>query len=164
MKNVLHYVASELQHVTYFLINEMKSTCKLATCRIRSHLCQNFQIFTNPLNLNLMPDSFSPTTGSFITLTQAQSMVAAWVTLQGNLSMSVNEANPKAHAFGADRIQEILDQTGCKGIRAYNGYYDLKRNLIFIGVDEDGNDMTSGQILEFSTPCPPNCAPTTALY
>lgn len=32
----------------------------------------------------------------------------------------------------------------------------LKKKPYFIGVDEDGNDMTSGQILEFSTPCPPN--------
>lgn len=76
-----------------------------------------------------MPDSFSPTTGSFITLTQGQDMVADWITLQGNLGISVNETNPKAHAFGIDRIQEILDQTGCKGIRAYNGYYDSKEDL-----------------------------------
>jgi len=110
-----------------------------------------------------MPDSFSTTTGSFITLTQAQDMVADWITLQGNLGISINEANPKAHAFGIDRIQDILDQTGCNGIRAYNGYYDSKRRLIFVGVDEFGNDMTSGYILEFSNPCPPNCAPTTAI-
>ena len=45
-----------------------------------------------------MPDSFSTTTGSFITLTQAQDMVADWITLQGNLGISINEANPKAHA------------------------------------------------------------------
>lgn len=51
----------------------------------------------------------SPTTGSFITLTQAQDMVAAWITLQSNMSLTINEANPKAHSFGIDRIQEILD-------------------------------------------------------
>lgn len=110
-----------------------------------------------------MPDSFSPTTGSFISLTQAQDMVADWMTLQSNMSLSVNEANPKAHAFGADRVQEILDQTGCVGIRIYNGYYDSKRRLVIVGVDEDGNDMTSGRILEFANPCPPNCAPSNAI-
>ncbi|MCC6816182.1 MAG: hypothetical protein IT267_07205 [Saprospiraceae bacterium] len=110
-----------------------------------------------------MPTSFSPTTGSFITLTQAQDMVADWVSLQNNLDISINEANPKAHAFGIDRIQEILDQSGCQGVRIYNGYYDSKRRLIVVGVDEDGNDMTSGRILEFATPCPPNCAPSIAI-
>jgi hypothetical protein len=110
-----------------------------------------------------MPDSFSPTTGSFITLTLGQTMVADWITLQSDMSLSINEANPKASAFGADRIQEILDQTGCVGIRIYNGYYDYKRRFVLVGVDEDGNDMTSGRILEFSNPCPPYCAPSTSL-
>jgi hypothetical protein len=110
-----------------------------------------------------MPDSFSPTTGSFIQLSLGQDMVADWITLQGNLGISVNEANPKAHAFGIDRVQEVLDQSGCVGIRIYNGYYDSKRQLVIVGVDEDGNDMTSGRILDLSAPCPPTCAPTNSL-
>ncbi|MBK9721976.1 MAG: hypothetical protein IPO78_10225 [Saprospiraceae bacterium] len=110
-----------------------------------------------------MPESFSPTTGSFITLSQGQTMVADWITLQGDMSLSINEANPKASAFGKDRIQEILDQSGCEGIRIYNGYDDSKRRFVLVGVDEDGNDMTNGRILEFSNPCPPYCAPTTSL-
>ncbi|MEP7197204.1 MAG: hypothetical protein ABI851_11850 [Saprospiraceae bacterium] len=110
-----------------------------------------------------MPESFSPTTGSFITLSQGQTMVADWISLQGNMSLTVSEANPKASAFGKDRVQEILDQTGCEGIRIYNGYYDSKRRFVLIGIDEDGNDMTSGRILEFSSPCPPYCAPSTSL-
>lgn len=105
----------------------------------------------------------SPTTGSFITLTQAQNMVADWITLQNNMSITINDANPKAHAFGVDRIQEILDQSGCVEIRIYNGYYDSKRRLVIVGVDEDGNDMTSGRILDFSAPCPPTCAPSNSI-
>ena len=110
-----------------------------------------------------MPGSFSPTAGFFSSLTPARYLLSDWLTLQGNLGISVNEANPKAHAFGVERVQEIMDQSGCQGIRIYNGYYDSKRRLIIVGVDEDGNDMTSGRILEFSTPCPPNCATTTSI-
>jgi hypothetical protein len=121
------------------------------------------KLLLNIYNFKTMPNSFSPTTGSFINLTLGQTMVADWITLQGNMSLSINEANPKASAFGKDRIQEILDQTGCKGFRIYNGYYDSKRCFVLVGVDEDGNDMTSGRILEFSNPCPPYCAPTTSL-
>ncbi len=110
-----------------------------------------------------MPESFGPTTGTNITLTQAQDMVANWISLQSTMSITVNEANPKAHAFGVDKIQEILDQTGCVGIRIYNGYNDSKRRLVIVGVDENGDDITSGKILDFSTPCPPNCAPSNAI-
>lgn len=110
-----------------------------------------------------MPETFSPTTGSFITLTQAETMVAAWISLQSTLSITVDEANPKAMAYGKERIQDILDQEGCEGIRIYNGYAQSKRNMILIGVDEDGNDMTGGNILELGSPCPPYCAPSTSL-
>lgn len=41
-----------------------------------------------------MPDSFSPTTSTFITLAQAEDMVSDWVTLQGNLGIGVNVQNP----------------------------------------------------------------------
>ena len=74
------------------------------------------------------------------------------------------KTNFKAHAFGIDRAQEILDQSGCQGIRINNGYYDSNHRLIIVVVDEDGNDMASGRILEFSTPCPLNCATTISIF
>lgn len=110
-----------------------------------------------------MPESFSPNTGTVISLSEAQSMVSDWLSLQSSMSLAVNEANPKAHAFGKNKIQDILDQSGCEGIRIYNGYYDSKRRFVIVGVDGYGNDMTSGSIVEYSRPCPPDCAPTTSI-
>ena len=110
-----------------------------------------------------MPTTFDPTTGSLITLAQAQTMVADWITLQGAMSITINDANPKAIAFGKDKIQTILDQSGCEGIRIYNGYGQSKRNMVLVGIDGDSNDMTSGNILDLGTPCPSYCAPTTSI-
>lgn len=123
-----------------------------------------FKLLSNPLKFKLMPESFNPDTGTFISLSEAEDMVSAWETLQSNMSIPISVANPKAHAFGINKIKDITDQSGCEGIRIYNGYYDSNRRLIIVGVDEDGNDMTSGYILEFSNPCPPNCAPNTAIH
>ncbi|MEI2696174.1 MAG: hypothetical protein V9E90_13980 [Saprospiraceae bacterium] len=104
-----------------------------------------------------MPDSFPSSVGSYITSIEAADMIADWVTLQGTMSITVNEANPKAHAFGSEKIQAVLDQSGCAGIRCYNGYYESKRRLIIVGVDGNGDDMTGGYIVELSRPCPPDC-------
>lgn len=107
-----------------------------------------------------MPDSFSPTIGTFITLSDAQTMVSNWISLQNTMSITIDEANPKAHAFGIDKFQDIIDQSGCVGLRIYNGYSDSKRRLVVIGVDENSDDMTSGYILDLARPCPPNCPST----
>jgi len=104
-------------------------------------------------------ENFSPDTGSFITLSTAEDMVADWVSNFGPASNS----NPKATAFGSNKIQDILDQSGCVGLRIYNGYDDANRKLVIVGVDEDGNDLTGGYILDVGSPCPPMCAPTTSI-
>ncbi len=38
-----------------------------------------------------MPGSFSPTAGFFSSLTPARYLLSDWLTLQGNLGISVNE-------------------------------------------------------------------------
>ncbi|MBV6474141.1 MAG: hypothetical protein JPMHGGIA_02445 [Saprospiraceae bacterium] len=86
-------------------------------------------------------------------------MVSDWVSNFGLASVS----NPKATAFGSNKVKDILEQEGCVGIRIFNGFYDSNRRLVIIGIDENGDDMMSGNILEFSNLCPPNCAPTTAI-
>lgn len=107
-----------------------------------------------------MPDS---TTGTFITETQGHDMVSDWIALQSSLGISISEYNPKAMAYGKEKIQEILDQTDCEGIRIYNGYYQSRRNMILVGFDSNGDDMVSGKILETGMPCPSYCAPNTSL-
>jgi hypothetical protein len=60
--------------------------------------------------------------------------------------------------FPRAAVQALLAQKGCEGLRYYFGRRDDSSSaMILVGVDADGNDMTSGEILEWSYPCPPFC-------
>jgi hypothetical protein len=71
----------------------------------------------------------------------------------------------KAYFVGRNKIEDILDQSGCMGIRIYNGYVaeDEATNLVLVGVDYDGKDMTDGIILDRLAKCPSICDYTSAL-
>lgn len=71
----------------------------------------------------------------------------------------------KGYFVGADKLALILE-SGCMGIRIYNGFDDdnLKTNLVLVGVDKSEKDMTDQVILERLVPCPSNCDPSSALY
>ena len=58
---------------------------------------------------------------------------------------------------GIEKVKQVVNQAGCIGIRIYNGYDEAesKKNIIIIGVDENGTDMSSGVILDKTAPCPP---------
>ncbi len=70
-------------------------------------------------------------------------------------------ANPgaiKAHFFGKDAIQAILNQTNCVGIRIYYALDEsAAKHLIIVGVKADENDIYNGLLAERSIPCPPFC-------
>jgi hypothetical protein len=75
---------------------------------------------------------------------------------------SFQERNPgttKAYFVGMNKINLILDQESCIGIRIYNGYdeIDQQSNLVLVGVNIKGEDLFSGIILERLTPCPVHC-------
>lgn len=65
----------------------------------------------------------------------------------------------KSFFAGSNLINRILEQENCIGIRIYNGYDTIrnKTNLVLIGVDEAGEDITNGVILEHLNPCPTDC-------
>lgn len=72
------------------------------------------------------------------------------------------ENNPdsiKAYTVSKDKLMLILEQEDCKGIRIYNGTdgNSSKNNLVLVGVDSTGEDMTEGVILEDLSICPPHC-------
>jgi hypothetical protein len=70
----------------------------------------------------------------------------------------------KAHAYFKDQLLEVLNQKGCEGLRLYLARgSDNAPTLVAVGMDKDGNDMTSGTILEFTMPCPPICGASSAL-
>jgi hypothetical protein len=74
-------------------------------------------------------------------------------------------AETKAYFVGAQKLKLILAQKGCIGVRIYNGYDEVekKKNLVLVGVDAAGIDMTQGTILERLVPCAPNCDYTSDL-
>ena len=102
--------------------------------------------------------SVDTTTGTFISLLQAKEMIGRWTMLQTAQGLVVDPSNPKAIAFGRDKILEILGQTDCVGVRIYNGVESGNKNMIFVGIDAAGNDQVSGLILDVGRPCPSECA------
>jgi len=63
-----------------------------------------------------------------------------------------------AEYFGKDALQQVLDEPGCIGLRIYYGQKDDGTPaLVLIGVDQSGNDMIKGFVLENGYPCPPIC-------
>jgi len=60
--------------------------------------------------------------------------------------------------FGKEAMEKILNQQGCVGIRIYNAVDDNnKGTFVLVGVTAENNDITEGELAEFSTGCPPNC-------
>ena len=100
--------------------------------------------------------SFNGNEGTYITLTQGN----AW-------TASYRAANPnavKAHFFGKVKLQEVINQTNCVGIRMYRAIDDTGAlQLVLVGVTAAGVDLTGGLILEKSVLCPPYCDATSSL-
>jgi len=97
-------------------------------------------------------------TGSNITLEEAKNYTH---TFQEN-----NQEAIKSFFVGAKKLQQILSQDGCIGVRIYNGsdtqnYHQA--NLVLVGVDKNGEDLSEGVIIENLAPCPSNCPQSSPL-
>lgn len=101
--------------------------------------------------------SLDPNSAEFITLKEAKDYVNTYRRLYPNAI--------KGYFAGANKLNDILGQDGCVGIRFYNGYSeDEKRtNLVAVGVDDQGHDMVEGYIMERMMPCPTHCDPNGGL-
>ena len=70
-------------------------------------------------------------------------------------------ANPgavRAHFYGSTILQDIINQANCVGIRFYYAIDDLgAKQLVLVGVDQNGNDLTAGIVADRGAPCPTNC-------
>jgi hypothetical protein len=63
-----------------------------------------------------------------------------------------------AQYFGKDALEKTLAQYGCVGLRMYYGKHkDGSPTIVIVGVDNKGEDMTSGLICQRARPCPPLC-------
>jgi hypothetical protein len=64
----------------------------------------------------------------------------------------------KGGTFDRAAIDKILAQSGCASLRIYYGKDENgKPNLVLVGIDKDGKDMTKSAIMERQAPCPPYC-------
>jgi hypothetical protein len=88
-----------------------------------------------------------------ITLSEAQEMTHAFQ----NSSQFQNLT--KACMIDKNAYQQVIDQPGCVGLRTYFALNSSQMlTIVVVGVDENGNDLTSGIILNKSDDCPTFCA------
>ncbi|WP_266204659.1 hypothetical protein [Pontibacter kalidii] len=65
----------------------------------------------------------------------------------------------KGHFFGREILEKILSQEGCMGIRVYHARDERgQRQLVLVGANADGEDMTQGTVADGAKVCPPDCA------
>ncbi|WP_417368232.1 hypothetical protein [Flavobacterium beibuense] len=96
-------------------------------------------------------------TGEFIDLTEAKEMTNSYQAAFPN--------EPKCFFLGSEKLQSVIDQDGCIGLRMYRAFDVVRneQNVVIVGVDANGNDMTSGLLLDRSEICPNSCDPTSPL-
>ncbi len=109
-------------------------------------------------NFNIIKMEFSKSLGEAISLEQAMTYVKA--------HCARFPKGVKAFAFGAEHVQDVLNQEGCVGIRIYNGYNEEEDcpNIVVVGVDAEGKDMTGGKIFDRGIRCPDMCDITSPLF
>jgi hypothetical protein len=95
--------------------------------------------------------------GEVITLQEAIAYTAAYRQKYPN--------EVKAFFVGTNKLNLVLEQPGCMGIRIYNGYsvQESRVNMVIIGVGTDGEDLVNGVILEHLIPCPKFCSKNSPL-
>src|SRR5688500_2552441 len=70
----------------------------------------------------------------------------------------------KGGMFLRAELDQLLAQPGCAGLRFYYGRKtDGQDTVILVGVDEKGDDMEQGVLLEDHFLCPPWCGSANAL-
>lgn len=64
-----------------------------------------------------------------------------------------------AEFFGKSALENLLSQDSCVGIRVYYGLdAEMKRRLVIVGVDDEGNDLYKDNLMEGGALCPPVCS------
>lgn len=90
------------------------------------------------------------------------------LTTASAMTKAYRDANPGqilGHFFGKKILEDILAQTGCVGIRVYYGLEGTAatKELVLVGVDSSGNDLTSGVLGDRSFKSPPYTGTTNSL-
>lgn len=102
--------------------------------------------------------AFDGTEGRPITLDQAKRWTKRY--------QDENKDAVKAHFYGCEHLQALLDEPGCKGIRIYYAVDDEgRKKLVLVGAKADQNNILpkdegkdpQHQILDEGRDCPPAC-------
>lgn len=100
--------------------------------------------------------AFNGSEGEAISLNEAATMTANY--------RSANPNATRGHFMGSTILNSILAQSGCKGIRTYYGIDSSgQKQLVMVGVDANGDDMTSGIIADRGLGCPSACSSSNPL-
>lgn len=112
--------------------------------------------------------TFNGTEGGPIPLPTAKEWTA-------NYKKTIKPSEVRAHYFGSDVVQRLINEDKSVGIRAYYAIDDKgQKQLILVGVDENGNDLLPNEssaaksttnggpddpvIMDGSFPCPTYCS------
>ncbi len=84
--------------------------------------------------------------------------------MTGLYRSSIPEGMPVSETFQMGSVNTLLSQPGCTALRIYYGKKeDGTIHAILVGVNEKGEDITEGILLEEGHRCPPHCPPQSSL-
>lgn len=96
--------------------------------------------------------AYNANEGAQITLNEASQLTKNYRDQSGWLDRTLS------HYVGKTLIQSILSQEGCVGLRTYYAITeDGKKQLVFVGVDQEENDLYNGVLVDKTVSCPPFC-------
>jgi hypothetical protein len=96
--------------------------------------------------------TFTGNEGTVITLAEGAEMTA-------NYRATINSGDTIALALGKNLINAILNQSGCLGIRMYYALNSKGEDqLVLVGVDSNGDDLTAGVLVDGVLKCPNHCS------
>ncbi len=97
--------------------------------------------------------SFSGNEGAFISLESAAALTSNYRSGQMDPILG--------HFVGANKLQTLLGQTGCVGLRIYYGVDGETgaKEIVIVGVTSNENDILGSTplILDNTVVCPPTC-------
>lgn len=104
----------------------------------------------------------TPNDGSIVTRAQAKAMIQRFQT--SHPFGAWNATDLKGGFHGRNRIQGILDQPDCVGIRYYFGINsENKPAIVLVGEDSTGKVLSDGVVVEEGPLCPPFCGLSNSL-
>ncbi len=90
--------------------------------------------------------AFNGSEGKFITLSEGADLTGEF--------RSSNPTQPLAYFFGRDKLEELLAQDNCMGIRIYFGEKNNSLQLVLVSADDNQDDLLD-KILDKGSTCPP---------